>query len=346
MCKKNNLFGNKNDILDNRTKRFIEKSINKHKEMYDYTDVHYVNAKTKVKIRCKIHGIFEQTPDKHLNTIYCCPKCNLIRKVNIIKGKRGVKKIKPYEIFAKKILKKYPDIKYEIIGNWCGVMKTNILVLCDKHGNVETSCYSLLAKQRIYPCLKCSEENRVKNRCLSVDEIISRLNQKYNCDYEYVFPSNYENKKTKIIINCPMHGEFKRSVQKLLDGQDCSKCKQTKLIDDNILVGGYCKTLFEKKPILKEKIAKLYYLNINDGGMFKIGISVNNPKTRIKSLKNKSNNYIKTCEVVMVKELKLYDAFNLEQKILTENNKYRIKRRWSTELFNTDITNNIIHYFE
>jgi hypothetical protein len=50
MCEKNNLFGNKNDILDNRTKHFIEKSINKHKNLYDYTNVEYINAKTKIKI--------------------------------------------------------------------------------------------------------------------------------------------------------------------------------------------------------------------------------------------------------------------------------------------------------
>jgi hypothetical protein len=345
MCEKNNLFGNKNDILDNRTKHFIEKSINKHKNLYDYTNVEYINAKTKIKIGCKLHGLFEQTPDKHLNTTYCCPKCNLIRKTDILNKKKGVKKIKPHNKYVESLLKKYPEIRFEIIGEWSGVMKTNVLVFCEKHNNVETSCYSLLSKQRIYPCLRCSEENRVKNKCLSIDDIINRLEQKYNYRYKYIFPNEYKNKKTKITIDCPIHGEFKRSVQKLLNGQHCSKCKLEKLIDDNILVGGYNEKLFEKKPIIKEKKCYLYYLRINNGNLFKIGISVNDPKCRIKSLKSRSKHYIKTCDIVMVKELTLYDAFILEQKILSENKEHRIKRKWSTELFDKDIYKNISQYF-
>jgi len=33
--------------------------------------VEYINAKTKVKIICKKHGIFKQTPDSHLHTLGC-----------------------------------------------------------------------------------------------------------------------------------------------------------------------------------------------------------------------------------------------------------------------------------
>jgi hypothetical protein len=47
----------------------------------------------------------------------------------------------------------------------------------------------------------------------------------------------------------------------------------------------------------------------------------------------------------MVKELTLYDAFILEQKILSENKEHRIKRKWSTELFDKDIYKNISQYF-
>ena len=47
---------------------FIEKAKKKHSEYnYDYSEVVYVNSKTKVKIKCPIHGIFEQRPDNHLN---------------------------------------------------------------------------------------------------------------------------------------------------------------------------------------------------------------------------------------------------------------------------------------
>jgi len=47
-----------------------------HGDKYDYSKVHYMNAFTKVCIICPEHGIFEQTPNSHLNGS-ACPKCNL-----------------------------------------------------------------------------------------------------------------------------------------------------------------------------------------------------------------------------------------------------------------------------
>lgn len=42
---------------------------------YDYTDVVYVNAVTRVTIGCPIHGSFSVTPDKHLGGVGCV-KCS------------------------------------------------------------------------------------------------------------------------------------------------------------------------------------------------------------------------------------------------------------------------------
>lgn len=52
---------------------FIYNAKNIHGDKYNYSLVKYINAKTKVKIICPIHGIFEQSPNNG------CPKCkNLI----------------------------------------------------------------------------------------------------------------------------------------------------------------------------------------------------------------------------------------------------------------------------
>jgi very-short-patch-repair endonuclease len=55
---------------------FIKKSIEIHGEKYDYSLVNYKNNKTKVKIICPIHGLFETRPDNHLNQKNGCPKCS------------------------------------------------------------------------------------------------------------------------------------------------------------------------------------------------------------------------------------------------------------------------------
>ena len=58
----------------NNTISFIEKAKLVHRETYDYSLVEYTTTKQKVKILCKIHGIFEQAPNNHLNG-KGCPKC-------------------------------------------------------------------------------------------------------------------------------------------------------------------------------------------------------------------------------------------------------------------------------
>jgi hypothetical protein len=49
-----------------------------HGDKFDYSEVSYKNAKTYVKIICREHGPFLQSPDKHLNSLYPCPCCNSI----------------------------------------------------------------------------------------------------------------------------------------------------------------------------------------------------------------------------------------------------------------------------
>jgi superfamily II DNA or RNA helicase len=54
---------------------FIEQSNNLHNNIYDYSNVNYINAHTNVDIFCEIHGIFSQTPLSHLGGSGC-PICN------------------------------------------------------------------------------------------------------------------------------------------------------------------------------------------------------------------------------------------------------------------------------
>ena len=56
------------------TLKFIEKSIKIHDNKYNYSEVLYINNKTKVKIKCPKHGTFTQRPDAHLRG-QGCPKC-------------------------------------------------------------------------------------------------------------------------------------------------------------------------------------------------------------------------------------------------------------------------------
>jgi len=45
---------------------YLAKFKAQHEEKYDYSLVSFVNAKTPIKIKCPVHGEFEQTPDMHI----------------------------------------------------------------------------------------------------------------------------------------------------------------------------------------------------------------------------------------------------------------------------------------
>ncbi len=53
------------------TKEYIEKAKKIHGNEYDYSKTEYKNARTKIKIICPIHGMFEQRPNSHLNGCGC-----------------------------------------------------------------------------------------------------------------------------------------------------------------------------------------------------------------------------------------------------------------------------------
>lgn len=56
------------------TESFIQKSKKVHGDTYGYLKVKYTNSKSKVKIDCVKHGIFEQKPTHHLQGSGC-QKC-------------------------------------------------------------------------------------------------------------------------------------------------------------------------------------------------------------------------------------------------------------------------------
>ncbi len=104
---------------------FIEKSNKIHgKDKYDYSKIQYVDNTTKILIGCKIHGYFEQSPDKHINAKHGCPECGGSRKSN-------------KEEFIEKSNKihgagTYDYSKIEYVNN-----KSKIIINCPKHGDFE-----------------------------------------------------------------------------------------------------------------------------------------------------------------------------------------------------------------
>ena len=62
----------------NTTLHFIKSAKEVHGELYDYSHAEYAGTHTKIKIICKIHGEFLQTPNNHISNAAGCKACSHI----------------------------------------------------------------------------------------------------------------------------------------------------------------------------------------------------------------------------------------------------------------------------
>lgn len=83
------------------TEMYIEEAKKVHGDLYDYSKTVYEGPGKKIKIICKKHGVFEQSPDWHLNNAGKCPICGISKgELSIIKtlDKYKIKYIREFKI--------------------------------------------------------------------------------------------------------------------------------------------------------------------------------------------------------------------------------------------------------
>jgi len=183
---------------------FIEKASKVHGTTYDYRDVIYKSYIEKIKIRCKKHGVFEQTPANHL-TRSGCPKCAGLLKLTT-------------EEFIEKAIKvhgttyDYSDVVYKNAN-------TKIKIRCKKHGVFEQTANSHI---RGSGCPKCACVVK-----LTTYEFIEKASKVHGTTYDYS-EVVYKNANTKIKIRCKKHGVFEQTPANHLNGSGCQKCAYLK----------------------------------------------------------------------------------------------------------------------
>jgi hypothetical protein len=112
--------------------------------LYDYSLVEYVNNKTKVKIICPEHGIFEQTPHNHIDKKSKCPKCALIQRSN--------KRANTTETFIEKA-KEIHGTTYDYSLTQYKNAYTKVKIICPEHGIFEQRPYAhVFEKQGCFMC--------------------------------------------------------------------------------------------------------------------------------------------------------------------------------------------------
>jgi len=265
------------------TEEFIIKANERYNDKFIYDKFIYENAKTHGIITCPKHGDFTQSPDKHLNAKYSCPICNEESRSHRRVGIRlnHTDNIKSFEKFCDTANERYNNkFQYKLNCKWIGFTKTTIIIICPIHGEFESLAINHLQHTNINGCVKCANIKRVISKTSSYDDAIKEVTKLYDGFYTYPNENKetYHNKQSIIDIICPIHGSFNKKIQKHVSGQACFDCKVDELVDKGILVGGYSETMFKQHPEMKDINATLYYLKINDGKYYKIGITKNDVK--------------------------------------------------------------------
>lgn len=180
------------------TEEFICRAREIHGDKYGYDSVSYINARSKVSIKCTIHGIFEQKPPNHING-EGCPDCGKI--------KRAESKKNTLEEFINRAKEIHGD-KYDYSEVSLINMTTQIKIICKNHGEFIQKPSDHLSG---HGCRKCT--NYAKN---THEQFLEKANKVHNNFYTY--PERYKNSKTKIGILCPINGFFRQTPSSHLKG--------------------------------------------------------------------------------------------------------------------------------
>lgn len=203
---------------------FIKEAVRIHGDRYDYSEVDYLSNSKKIKILCKEHGSFFQTPKSHLRGSGC-NKCVIRNTTKYTK-----------EAILSKFLEKHGS-KYKYDDFYFKNVYSEINVECPDHGNYLTTIKSHFK----HGCKRCYYEKIGKNNLIDIDEFINRASLVHLNKYDY---SRVTYSKTNDIIEiiCPKHGSFFQKRNLHLGGNGCKRCNMSKgerkiekfLIDNSI----------------------------------------------------------------------------------------------------------------
>lgn len=338
ICKKDIKYNNKKILIKidkklNRksemSNKFFDISKNIHMNKYDYSLSKYERSNSKIKIICKKHGIFEQTPHHHERGTGC-PSCSYENKI-------GVSRMNTYDFIS--LSKKRHNNYYDYsLSDYKG-HKEKVKIICQKHGIFEQ-------RPRYHMngggCPKCNcgqsggrYEGGFK---YTNDEFIEKCSIRHSNKYDYS-KTEFNGVKDKVKVICKTHGEFEIQAYHHSNGVGCLKCsidnKKIKTLDfiersnkihDNKYEYLINKEYTESKELVKIKCKEHgIFEQISDTHLKGSGCTLCKTKSRgeirIKNYLEKTNiNYIreKTFEDCSNNKKLRFDFYLPEKSIIVE----------------------------
>lgn len=213
--------------------KFLAKSKKTHGDTYGYEEAIYTKSTAPVVIICRKHGRFSQIAAEHIRG-RGCPHCANEKKYqNLFKCINGEKRIpkaglrKDTAKFIQEAKGVHGDVNDYSETEYLGSQKP-VTIICRKHGRfVQIASEHLRGRG----CPKCGRN------CVSISEFKKRVNKKHRGKYD-LEKVVYKKLTDKVIIVCPLHGDFLQVARNHMKGQGCPKCASN---------AAYSNEIFRKK---------------------------------------------------------------------------------------------------
>lgn len=218
------------------TDEFLEKARKIHGELYNYSQVNYVDSRTPIIIICPIHGEFFQNPTCHINQKQGCPKCGYERTHNSTK-------------LTQTQWEQKANIKHDNKYNYLKAIyvrgRQHVTIICPEHGEFQQTpeahlqgrgcpqCNFSKAEQKIEKWLKDNNIHYITQQTFN-----DCKNPKTNCKlrFDFYIPS----KKLLIEFDGKQHyqemitGKYIITKEKLENNKFRDNIKTTYAINKNI----------------------------------------------------------------------------------------------------------------
>lgn len=202
----------------------IERSRQVHGDKYDYSESVYTSSREKMKIICRKHGEFFQSPNAHFSGSGC-PNC--------ARG-RYAKKMITTEEFIKEamFIPKVREGKYDFSKTVYVSSSEKVVISCPKHGDFSIRPNHLLSAH--VGCPTCFNERRGEARTIPLETMIARAVAIHGDKYSYAYITDYVNTVAKVPIYCKEHKEiFHMSMGRHVNGKRmCPRCTKDKRLYD------------------------------------------------------------------------------------------------------------------
>lgn len=205
----------------------------------------------------------------------------------------------------------YKNVEYK---RW----NVNVEIICPIHGSFLQLPNNHLRGRK---CPNCSKKLRIYNSKKTIKQFVEESNKVHNNYYNYSI-TKYSSFHEKVDIICPIHGIFKQTPAKHLNGKGCSKCNGgvkkdlSEFIEESNKIHNFKYDYSNTKYINNKKKVEIF-CKIH-GSFFQIPSNhlkgYGCPKCKISKGENRIINFLEKNKINYIFEYKYKDCINPKTK--------------------------------